>query len=99
MHVTHAEFTDINYSGRLRQHQRAARVVIILHSARRVVKSYYITTSCTNVFTRALSPEETREGVKFLETDADSDMGRPGLNQQSYVQFPETSHPLESLQG
>ena len=74
MHVTHAEFTDINYSGRLRQHQRAARVVIILHSARRVVKSYYITTSCTNVFTRALSPEETREGVKFLETDADSDM-------------------------
>ena len=55
----------------------AQRVVIILHSARRVVKSYYATTSCANVYTRALSPEETPEGVKFLETErssADSDM-------------------------
>ena len=52
------------------------RVVIILHSVKCVVKSYY-TTTCTNVYTRALSPEETQEGVKFLETErssADSDM-------------------------
>ena len=42
--------------------------VIILHSARRMVKSYY-TTTCTNVYTRALSPEETQESVKVLETE------------------------------
>ena len=41
-----------------------------------MVKSYY-TTTCTNVYTRALSPEETQDGVKFLEMErssADSDM-------------------------
>ena len=49
----------------------ARRVVIILHSARRVVKSYYTTTSCTNEHS-ALNPEETREDVRFLETECSS---------------------------
>ena len=65
-----------NYSGSLIAKQCVACSNYITQREARG-KSYYTTTSCTNVYTRALSPEETREGVKFLETkrsSADSDM-------------------------